>query len=155
MAAGITLAAIGHVEHDVSDADVSARRRDLVCDIVLEPQYASGLDGIADYSHLIVLFWMDRAQRSGAAPRVRPRGRDDLPPVGVFASRGRDHPNAIGLAVVELIEHAGARLRVRRLDAYAGTPVLDIKPFDRYDLPHELRVPAWWDKMTVPRVTRD
>ena len=57
--------------------------------------------------------------------------------------RTRNRPNPIGLAVVDLLGISGNRLTVRRLDAYAGTPVLDIKPYDHYDVFEDIRVPDW------------
>ena len=72
-----------------------------------------------------------------------PRGYPALPLGGLFAARGRNHPNSIGLAVVELIERTGAVLTVRRLDAYDNTPILDIKPYDDYDVFPDIKVPEW------------
>lgn len=146
----IVLRPIGVVEHEVPDEQVARKRRELIGDIVLDPALAPALEGIEGYSHLMVLFWMHRLTPTGRALQVHPRGREDLPRVGVLATRGREHPNPIGLAVVELLSRSGNRLRVRRLDAWNGTPVLDIKPMDRYDLPETLRVPAWWEALGGP-----
>jgi tRNA (Thr-GGU) A37 N-methylase len=88
----------------------------------------------------------EQACRRGVAfwkIHVHPRGDDALPLTGVLASRGRGHPNPIGLAVVDLCKVDRLRLTVRRLDAYDGTPVLDIKPYDRYDAYTDIRVPEW------------
>jgi tRNA-Thr(GGU) m(6)t(6)A37 methyltransferase TsaA len=137
---------IGHVATATPDADVARTRRTIESDIVIDARWEDALDGIEDYSHLIVLFWMHRRAAGSQPLRARPRGRGDLPETGVLAARGRNHPNAIGLAVVELIERAGRRLRVRRLDAYDGSPVIDIKPYDPYDVVADPRVPAWWAK---------
>ncbi|NNM01396.1 MAG: tRNA (N6-threonylcarbamoyladenosine(37)-N6)-methyltransferase TrmO [Gammaproteobacteria bacterium] len=134
---------IGHVETDVADADVPRRRRTMESTIVIAPEYQDGLLGIAEYSHLFVLFWMHRAVADEALT-CHPRGNDALPLTGVLAARGRNHPNPIGLAVVELLEVAGNRLRVRRLDAFNGTPVVDIKPYDDYDAVHDPAVPEWF-----------
>ncbi|MEQ8660789.1 MAG: tRNA (N6-threonylcarbamoyladenosine(37)-N6)-methyltransferase TrmO [Gammaproteobacteria bacterium] len=134
---------IGHVRTSVPDAEIARRRRELVALVEVLPRYADGLTGIEAYSHLIVLFWMDRA---GPPERLRchPRGDATVPEVGVFAARGRNHPNPIGLAVVELVARAENRLTVRRLDAYDGTPVIDIKPYDHYDRVTDPRVPEWF-----------
>ncbi|MGH8583630.1 MAG: tRNA (N6-threonylcarbamoyladenosine(37)-N6)-methyltransferase TrmO [Gammaproteobacteria bacterium] len=139
---------IGKVRHDVPDAEVSRRRSELVAEIELETRFAAGLAGIDAYSHLIVLFWMHRVPVAPWQPLVRPRGRNDLPLTGIFATRMRDRPNPIGLAVCELLGRDRDRLRVRRLDAYNGSPVLDIKPYDHYDLCTEIAVPDWWTRMT-------
>lgn len=79
--------------------------------------------------------------------KLHPRGRTDLEKVGVFATRNRNRPNPIGLAVVEILERRGNSLKVRALDALDGTPVLDIKPYDPIDVKNDIRVPAWWHKL--------
>ncbi len=139
----ITCRPIGRVETDVADADVPAQRRRMISTIVIAPDYADALLGIEAYSHLIVLFWMHRAEPLDSLT-CHPRGNSALPLTGVLASRGRNHPNPIGLAVAELLEARDNRLKVRRLDAWNGTPVIDIKPYDDYDMVHDPRVPAWF-----------
>lgn len=124
----------------------------VVADVVLDEEYAPALDGIEDYSHIIVIFWMDRI--AGSTKRIlktHPRGREDMPVVGIFATRGKARPNPIGLAVVELVAREGNVLKVKGLDAFDGTPILDIKPYDRYDVKEDIRMPAWWMKMTTHR----
>ena len=93
--------------------------------------------------HPIVLFYMDRSPHGGAL-QTHPRGDASLPLTGVFATRGRAHPNPIGLAVVDMLARDDCVLTVRRLDAWHGTPVIDIKPYDHYDVYPDPRVPAWF-----------
>lgn len=138
----LSFTAIGHVEVAVADDRIASSRREIVSDIVVAERYVPGLLGLEEYSHLIVLFWMDRP-RPATELISHPRGDTSLPLTGVFASRGRNHPNPIGLAVVDLLAIVGPRLTVRRLDAYHGTPVIDIKPYDLYDSYTDIRVPAW------------
>jgi len=78
---------------------------------------------------------------------VHPRGREDLPLLGVFATRTNLRPNPIGLTLVELIRVENNILTVRGLDAFDGTPVLDLKPFDSWDMAKEARMPDWWTKL--------
>lgn len=137
------LRVIGHAHTRVADADVARARRHLESDIVILPAYAAGLAGIEAYSQLIVLFWMDRAPPPTALT-THPRGDPTLPLTGVFASRGRGHPNPLGLAVVDLLARHDHVLTVRRLDAYDGTPIVDIKPYDHYDVFPDPRVPDWF-----------
>ena len=121
----------------------------IVAELVLDKSYIEGLEGIEDYSHIIVLFWMDKiVAEDRTVMRIHPRGMNDLPEVGVFATRGRARPNPIGLAVVELLGRDGNTLKVRGLDAFDGSPILDIKPYDSYDVKKNIRVPGWWMKMT-------
>jgi tRNA (Thr-GGU) A37 N-methylase len=73
-----------------------------------------------------------------------PRGRTDWPRVGIFAQRGKDRPNRLGITVCRLLSVEGLALRVQGLDAINGTPVLDVKPVMRGFLPRgEVREPAW------------
>ena len=79
--------------------------------------------------------------------KVHPRGRIDLPFVGVFATRTNLRPNPIGLTLVELVKVESNVLIVRGLDAFNGTPVLDIKPYDYWDMAKNAKVPTWWIKL--------
>jgi tRNA-Thr(GGU) m(6)t(6)A37 methyltransferase TsaA len=94
--------------------------------LVLEPSYLDGLDGVEPGDELIVLTWLDRADRE--VLRVHPRDDPSNPERGVFTTRSADRPNPIGLHPVEVVERGGARLRVRGLEAIDGTPIVDLKP---------------------------
>jgi tRNA-Thr(GGU) m(6)t(6)A37 methyltransferase TsaA len=119
-------------------------RRDIVAEIVVREDLAEALTGIEEWSHLIILFWMDQLVGKPVPLTTHPRHRTDLPEVGVFSARGPERPNPIGLAVVELLKRHENILTVKALDAYDGTPVLDIKPYDAFDAITELRAPQWW-----------
>ena len=134
---------IGHVHCATPDDEIPKRRRTLVSDIVILPRYRDALLGLDAYSHLIVLFWMHRVPDTESLV-THPRGDPSLPRTGVLAARGRARPNPLGLAVVELQAFDGATLTVARLDAYDGTPVIDIKPYDHYDVVPDPRVPTWF-----------
>lgn len=135
---------IGQVKTTVPDAAIPRQRRNLVSNIVVLPRYGEALKGIEDYSHLIVLFWMDKLAERTPPLRIHPRGNQEFPLTGVFATRSAHHPNPIGLAVVELIERRHNCLTVKRLDAFDGTPIIDIKPYDHYDSVADPRVPVWF-----------
>jgi tRNA-Thr(GGU) m(6)t(6)A37 methyltransferase TsaA len=94
--------------------------------LVLDPAVAEGLDGVAVGDRVIVVTWLDRADR--ALLRVHPRDDLSAPLRGVFATRSADRPNPIGLHPVEVVAIDGHRVRVRDLEAVDGTPVLDLKP---------------------------
>ena len=119
-------------------------RRDIVAEIVVREDLERTLTGMEEWSHLFILFWMDQFTWTPDQLTVHPRHREDLPEVGVFSARGRERPNPIGLAVVELLKRDKNVLTVKALDAYDGTPVLDIKPYDAYDAITGLRAPEWW-----------
>lgn len=143
------LRVIGYVRCPLADEEVPRARRRLVSTIEVLPACAEALLRIEDYSQLFVLFWMDRAPRSPPL-QMHPRGDATLPPTGAFATRGRARPNPIGLAVVDLLARDGNRLTVRRLDAWDGTPVIDLKPYDHYDVYPDPRVPAWFRARLEP-----
>jgi tRNA-Thr(GGU) m(6)t(6)A37 methyltransferase TsaA len=94
--------------------------------LVLEPGVADGLEGLAPGNRVIVLTWLDRADRS--ILRVHPRDDASNPMRGVFTTRSADRPNPIGLHEVEVLAVEGTRVRVSHLEALDGTPVLDLKP---------------------------
>ena len=148
-ATAITIEPIGLVHTDVAERDVPRRRRSMVSEVEIFEPYAAGLEGIEDYSHLYVLFWMHQVDRSTFRSLVQPHGGDGSA-AGLFATRSPRRPNPVGLAVVELLERNGPRLTVRRLDAFDGTPVIDIKPYDPYDVFEDVRVPEWWKKSRRP-----
>lgn len=123
------------------------RRGSAVSKIVINREYARGLEGLGDFSHIYVLFWMHEIPRPSHRLRVHPRGRLDIEKVGVFATRSPHRPNPIGLTLVKLLSKRGRTLTVRGLDAYDGTPVLDIKAYDRRDSAPRSTVPVWWRKL--------
>ena len=123
------LSPIGVVESPLTDpatAPKQGREGAPEAMLVIQPEVAAGLDGIAAGDEVIVLTWLDRADR--AVLRVHPRDDPANPERGVFSTRSADRPNPIGLHVVEVAEIDGTRLRVRNLEAVDGTPVLDLKP---------------------------
>jgi tRNA (Thr-GGU) A37 N-methylase/catechol 2,3-dioxygenase-like lactoylglutathione lyase family enzyme len=93
----------------------------------LRPEAVSGLD---EFSHIEVVFHFDRV-RAGSEERGarRPRGREDLDPVGILAQRGKRRPNRLGLSSCRLLSVDRLTLTVEGLDAIDGTPVLDVKPW--------------------------
>lgn len=106
---------------------------------------SDALAGLADFSHIDVVFVFDRVNESDVNLTARrPRGRSDWPLVGIFAQRAKARPNRIGVTTCELIAVEGTVLKVRGLDAIEGTPVLDIKPYMRGFAPRTpTREPAW------------
>ena len=141
----INIRPIGVVETDATQDEVRDRGR--VSRIVLRSGLEEALEGLEEFSHLYVLFWMHEVPGEVKPLRVHPRGRRELPTVGVLATRSRLRPNSIGLTLVELLGVEGRTLTVRGLDAFHGTPVLDVKPFDGRDVAEDARVPGWWMKL--------
>jgi|WetSurMetagenome_2_1015567.scaffolds.fasta_scaffold146173_1 tRNA (adenine37-N6)-methyltransferase len=149
----ILLKPIGYVETDAVGGEVKEKNR--LSKIVLRSDLQEALDGIQEFSHMFVLFWLSEiSPKERRRLKVHPRGRKDLPLLGVFATRTNLRPNPIGLTLVELINVEGNVLIVRGLDAFDNTPVLDIKPFDPWDIAPDAKVPGWWMKLQEEKVNR-
>jgi tRNA-Thr(GGU) m(6)t(6)A37 methyltransferase TsaA len=142
----ITLRRIGVVRTELTEE--SLRKRSFCSEIVIDDEFKSALDGIESFSHLNVIFWMHSIRPAERRMmRARPRGRRDMPVVGVLATRAPHRPNPIGLTVVELLERKGNILKVKGLDALDGTPILDLKPYGCLDRVGRIRVPEWWRRL--------
>ena len=102
----------------------NARGSDAVCIIELDPRYAAALDGVSTCTHLVILYFMDRARRDLAVQAPRHGERR-----GTFALRSPVRPNPIAMSVVRLVSVEGAALSVVGLDCLDGTPLIDIKPY--------------------------
>jgi tRNA-Thr(GGU) m(6)t(6)A37 methyltransferase TsaA len=121
--------AIGRVESPLIDIASAPRQGDEGAPdawLVFEPSVAEALAGIAPGDEVIVLTWLDRANRD--VLRVHPRGDLSRAQEGVFATRSPHRPNPIGLHPVEIVSVEGLRVRVHNLEALDGTPILDLKP---------------------------
>lgn len=112
--------------------------------IVLLEKLAPALEAIEDFSHLIVVFHLDRVPEDVRRLQISV-GNETPPPVrGVLATRSQLRPNAIGVSVVPLLSRAGVVLHVQGLDALDGTPVLDLKPYlPEYDSAPDAVLPVW------------
>jgi tRNA-Thr(GGU) m(6)t(6)A37 methyltransferase TsaA len=106
------------------DCPKNARGSDAVCTIELDPRYAAALDGVAACTHLVVLYFMDRARRDLLIQAPRHGDRS-----GTFAIRSPVRPNPIAMSVVKLVRIEGTTLSVVGLDCLDGTPLIDIKPY--------------------------
>ncbi len=129
VAAQYVVRPVGRVESPLRELDAAPRQGDEGAPeawLVFDNAYAPALADIASGSDVIVLTWLDRADRDVLA--VHPRGDVSRPRTGVFATRSSDRPNPIGLHRVTVLDVDGVRLRVRDLEAIDGTPIVDVKP---------------------------
>ncbi|MCM3496308.1 MULTISPECIES: tRNA (N6-threonylcarbamoyladenosine(37)-N6)-methyltransferase TrmO [Paenibacillus] len=110
---------------------------------------ASSLEGISDFSHLEIIFYFDKVADDKIQYEARhPRNNKEFPMVGIFAQRGKNRPNKLGLTTVELLGHHHKKLIVKHLDAIDGTPIIDIKPVMKEFLPNrEVKQPEWSKKL--------
>jgi tRNA-Thr(GGU) m(6)t(6)A37 methyltransferase TsaA len=110
------------------------------------PEFCAGLKGVADFSHLIILYWIHLRdnEEERRTLLVFPRKHRINVETGVFACRSPSRPNPIGLCVVELLKVEECVLTVKDLDAIQGSPIVDIKPYiPRADSIPDARVPEW------------
>lgn len=149
--AEIKLNPIGIVHNEIKQTGFHDHQN-IVSEIEIDAKWAELLDGIDEFSHIIVLFWMHKVPSDAEPPaKVHPKGRADLPLVGLFATRSPHRPNSIGITIVKLLERRGNVLTVQGLDAIDDTPVIDIKS---YMIPNvarkDLRMPEWVAKLRQP-----
>ena len=112
------------------------------------PRWAEALEGIEEYSHLVVIFWLHRSQRARAVRRQTPEGRAEMPALGLFATRSPQRPNPIGVSMPRLLRREGTTLWVSGIDAWPGTPILDLKGYTlRDDLRPDATVPEWLERL--------
>jgi tRNA-Thr(GGU) m(6)t(6)A37 methyltransferase TsaA len=133
---GFVLRPIGRVESTLGDRAEAPRQPDEGAPdawLVLDEPYAEALAGVSAGDELVLLTWLDRADRDTLA--VHPRGDASRELTGVFATRAPDRPNPIGLHDVHVLAVEGTRVHVAHLEALDGTPVLDLKPL--LGRPHE------------------
>ena len=99
--------------------------------IVLEKKCEPGLLGLDQWSHVQVIWWFDKndTPEKRAILQVHPRGDQKKPLTGVFATRSPFRPNLIALSLCKLVSVKENVVEVEKIDAFEGTPVLDIKPY--------------------------
>jgi len=108
--------------------------------------FVDGLLGLQEWSHNNVFYWFDQndVPQKRAVLQVHPQGNQENPLTGVFACRAPVRPNLIALSVCKVLKVEKNLITLDQIDAFAGTPILDIKPFIPPDAPvKDLRVPAW------------
>lgn len=144
----IQIRAIGKVITSVSEK-VYEKWGEVTSEIHLEPIYLVGLEGLGDYSHAIVIFFMDQfRENSNETWKRKPRGIEKLAEIGCFAQRTKYRPNPIGISVVEILSIENAVITVKGLDANHNTPVLDIKPYiPEMDKRENVIVPDWMKEL--------
>lgn len=106
--------------------------KDLVSELIINPELAELLDGLEDFSHALILYWPHLLPPEGRSiTKVHPMGNKEFPLVGVFSTCSPARPNPVLLTAVQLIERKGNILKVKGLDAVDGSPVIDIKPYTK------------------------
>jgi tRNA-Thr(GGU) m(6)t(6)A37 methyltransferase TsaA len=120
---------VGHVESTLVDREVAPKQGfEGAPDawLVFDPEVAEAMRDLAVGADVLVLTWLHRAERDVLA--VHPRDDPRNPETGVFSTRSQDRPNPIGLHRVQIAAVDGLRVLVRDLEAFDGTPIVDVKP---------------------------
>jgi tRNA-Thr(GGU) m(6)t(6)A37 methyltransferase TsaA len=127
----IIMSPIGHVystRKEVTDDNWDTE--DVYIELDSSRFSGEALAGLTDFSHAEVLFFMDQVDPAKVEMTARhPRGNKNWPSVGIFAQRGKNRPNQIGITICRVLKVDGIKVHLQGLDAVHGTPVLDIKPW--------------------------
>lgn len=126
-----TLRPVGRVESPLTDRASAPKQADEgapAAVLALDPAFADAARDLRPGDTVMVLTWLDRADRDVLT--VHPRGDTARPETGVFSTRSPDRPNPVGLHEVRVtaVEADGTRVHVDALEALDGTPVVDVKP---------------------------
>ena len=118
-----------------------------VSELIVDPQWTDLLDGIEDFSHVLVIYWphlIDPQRRS--LRKVHPMGRKDIPLKGIFATCSPARPNPVLVSAVALVSRKKNVLKVRGFEALDGSPIVDIKPYSKHYLQvDDLKSAEWMD----------
>ena len=119
---------IGFVENPVAEVPRHWTVSDLEGTLVIQPKFVAGLSDIKAGERIVVLFHFHQSNTFTSAD-LRQAKRKDGRIMGVFSICSPRRPNPIGLSVVKVIAVDQGRIRVKGLDMFDGTPILDIKPY--------------------------
>ena len=136
------------LDHDLEKSTGQGWRED-VSEIVIKEDFLERLEGLEDFSHIMVIYWSHMAGESARdIKKVHPAGKKDYPLKGVFCTRSPARPNPVCVTTAKLIERKGHVLFVKGLDAVDGSPVIDIKPhLPPYDAPADMKMPDWMQSL--------
>jgi len=115
--------------------------RGVVSEIIIDTEYAEALEGLEGFSHIYVLFYLHEIE-GPFKMKIHPTGNPEYPLVGAFSTRTPNRPNPLGLTLCKLLSRKGNVLRVKGLDAYDGSPIIDVKPYSHPGV-DDVRVPDW------------
>ena len=142
----IKLKPIGFVKNNIEKSRFGNFAQE-ISEIILDEKLAKGLDGIEEYSNLIIVDWLDRVKTCDI--HHIPQGKvGEVPEVGIFACRCVNRPNPVGITSVELLERKENTIKVKGLDILDGTAIIDIKPYwPQYDKVENPKIPNWVNKL--------
>ncbi len=122
------------------------KKTDTTVSIEIYDDYTDGLLGLGGFSHIAVFFWFDQndTNEKRRVLQVHPRKDSRNPLTGVFATHSPQRPNLIGLTVCKILSIHGGTIEIEDIDAFDGTPVIDLKCYipDSVD-EKDVRLPDW------------
>ncbi len=143
----IYLKPIGFVKNNIKKSKFGNFTHE-ISEIIVDKKFTKALDGIEDYSHIIIVYWMN--QIKDYVITHRPQGNPKVPVVGIFACRCPQRPNPIAITTVKLKGHKGNKIKVKGLDILDGTPIIDIKPYwPQYDKVEDGKIPDWVNELEL------
>ncbi|MAG22396.1 MAG: tRNA (N6-threonylcarbamoyladenosine(37)-N6)-methyltransferase TrmO [Candidatus Diapherotrites archaeon] len=143
----INLKPIGFVKSNVKEPRFGSFANE-VSEVILNEEFTDALNGIDDYSHVIIVYWMDKVKKHVITHK--PQGNPNVPVVGIFSCRCPARPNPIAITTVKLLGREGNKITVKGLDVLDNTPVIDIKPYwPVYDKVEGEKIPEWVNELDL------
>jgi len=147
----IKFSPIGFVRTSAGEAQIKEESGEIEGELEILPQFEPALEGLDGYSHLFLIFYFHKLRAEQIGPlQVKPKRLlqrgftlEELPTLGVFALDSPSRPNPIGLTLVRFLKREGRRLFVKGLDAFDGTPILDLKGYRQDYRTDDYVVPDW------------
>ncbi|WJE50875.1 tRNA (N6-threonylcarbamoyladenosine(37)-N6)-methyltransferase TrmO [Bacillus cereus] len=144
----INMVTIGEVDSSI-DEKVYSNWGGVISNLRIYPEYIEGLTGLDEYSHAIIIFYMNDFKEENEKSWIRkPRGLSDFDEKGCFAQRTKHRPNPLGITTVKILAIEDNVITVKGLDANDHTAILDIKPYIvEFDVRNNVRVPSWMGEL--------
>lgn len=127
------------------------KKQDNATTIQIYKEYQDALLGLHEFSHVIVVYWFHKSDTPEKRKILQVHPRKDLekPLKGIFATRSPVRPNPIALSVCEIKSIKGNVIYIGEIDAFDGSPVIDLKPYiPQHDSVPEARIPGWVRELT-------
>jgi len=124
----------------------TVRKTDVNAWIEIFDEYGDALLGLDGFSHIYVLYWFDQndSPEKRKTLQVHPRKDPGNPLTGVFATHSPRRPNLIALTLCKIESIVGNIIHIEKIDAYDGSPVIDIKCYIPGAVPDaDIRLPEW------------
>jgi tRNA-Thr(GGU) m(6)t(6)A37 methyltransferase TsaA len=147
----ISFRPVGVVRVKATEDQVREQEGEIEGELEIFPEFEPALEGLEGYSHLFLIFYFHKLRPEQIGPlQVRPKRLvqrgfklEELPLLGIFALDSPSRPNPIGLTLVRLLKREGRRLLVKGLDAFDGTPILDLKGYRPDYRTDDYFIPDW------------